>query len=300
MGPPGRWVTLAPLPLPRSEMCWATAWAGRVHLIGGYGLMQVNRPYHHAYDPAQDRWLDLAPLPLGANHVGVEAMDGVIYALGGHIDQNRRPHRECFAYDVADNRWRAIAPLSRARGAAGVAGIGGKIHILGGAIGDTIPTKASIPWHEVYDPRTDRWEARADMPGFPLDHKGVVVMDDRIHVIGGRINSFATNVAHHRVYFPESDKWEDRRPMPSPRSGHGAAVMGGRIWCMGGEETGKVFGQMESYDPATDTWQQHAPMPTPRHGLGAAAVGNWVYVAGGGPVVGGSTQSSLNEAFTLG
>jgi hypothetical protein len=62
----------------------------------------------------------------------------------------------------------------------------------------------------------------------------------------------------------------------------------------------KVFGQMESYDPATDTWQHHAPMPTPRHAVGATVIGDWVYVAGGGAVLGGSIQSAVHEAFTLG
>jgi hypothetical protein len=40
-------------------------------------------------------------------------------------------------------------------------------------------------------------------------------------------------------------------------------------------------------------------MTTPRHGLGAVAIGDTLYVAGGGPIVGGSIQSSIHEAFTL-
>ncbi|MFC7553995.1 kelch repeat-containing protein [Pseudoroseomonas wenyumeiae] len=66
----------------------------------------------------------------------------------------------------------------------------------------------------------------------------------------------------------------------------------------GGEETNKVFGQLESYDPATDSWTSHAPMLTPRHGLGAAVLGNRIHVAGGGVVFGGGIQSSIHEAFT--
>jgi len=123
-------------------------------------------------------------------------------------------------------------------------------------------------------------------------------VDDRIHVIGGRIDTFATNVGHHRVFLPASGKWELRTPMPTPRSGHGAVWLAGRIWCMGGEETNKVFGQVESYDPATDSWASHAPMPTPRHGLGAAVLGGSIHVAGGGVVFGGGIQSSIHEAFT--
>ena len=51
----GRWVTRAPLPLPRSEMAWATTLNGRVHILGGYGEQRVDRPYHHAYDATTDK-----------------------------------------------------------------------------------------------------------------------------------------------------------------------------------------------------------------------------------------------------
>ncbi len=54
-GTPGKWVTRAALPLPRSEMAWATAWAGRVHIVGGYGEGRVDRAYHHIYDPSADQ-----------------------------------------------------------------------------------------------------------------------------------------------------------------------------------------------------------------------------------------------------
>lgn len=66
----------------------------------------------------------------------------------------------------------------------------------------------------------------------------------------------------------------------------------------GGEETNKVFEQLESYDPAANAWISHAPMPTPRHNLGAAALGNSICVAGSGVVFGDGIQSSVHEAFT--
>ena len=34
-GPAGRWVTRAALPIPRSEMAWATATQGHMHVVGG-------------------------------------------------------------------------------------------------------------------------------------------------------------------------------------------------------------------------------------------------------------------------
>jgi N-acetylneuraminic acid mutarotase len=304
-GPPGRWVSRTPLPLPRSEMAWATSWNGRMHVVGGYAQGAVDKPYHHVYDPAANRWQEAAPLPRGANHVGVVADAGRLYALGGFTEQNRRADTHAFVHVIAEDRWERIAPLPRPRGAGAVAAVNGRIHHIGGAT-DPAEERASIAWHEVYDPQADRWERRRALPA-GRDHAGVAVWQGRIHVIGGRFNNFENNTGLHHVYDPARDSWERRADIPTPRSGHGLVLLRGRMWAMGGEErlfdrqgrpVDRVLGSVESYDPATDSWQSHAPMPTPRHGLGAALLGEWIHVAGGGPIVGGGLQTAVHEAFT--
>ena len=295
---PGRWIARAALPLPRSEMAWATALGGRMHLVGGYGEQRVDRPYHQTYDPQADAWAGAAPLPLGANHVGVTALDDTLYAMGGFTEQNRKPHAECFAWSLREDRWRRIAPLPAACGSVACVALGGKVHGIGGAIGDTFDTKKSVDWHIVYDPQTDRWERAAPLPT-ARDHVGAVAANGLIYVVGGRVDSFHTNSNLHHAYDPRTGKWAMRNPMPTARSGHGAVLVGGRIFVMGGEGTNRVFGQNEAYDLAQDAWEQYAPMPTPRHGLGAVAIGNMVYVAGGGPVMGGGIQSAVHEAFRV-
>ncbi len=305
-GPSGRWATRASLPLPRSEMAWATAWEGRLHVIGGYGEGRVDRTYHHIYDPADDRWYAASPLPRGANHVAVAALAGRVYALGGFVGQNTNPIGDAYAYDVAVDRWMPIAPLPRPRGAAGAVALDGRIHLIGGASAPK-EERASVGWHEVYDPGADLWTLRKALPG-ARDHVGCAAWDRRIHVIGGRFNTFEYNTDLHHAYFPERDTWEPRAPLPTARSGHGLVAHRGRLFAMGGEAgivaggqitQAKVFGQMESYDPLADSWQSHAPMPTPRHAVGAALLGERIHVAGGGAVTGGAVQSAVHEAFTL-
>lgn len=305
-GPLGRWQARAALPLPRSEMAWATAWADRMHIVGGYGEGRVDRPYHHVYDPAADQWLNAAPLPRGANHVSVAADAGRVYALGGFTQQNRGSDQNAYAYDVAADRWDSIAPLPRPRGAGAAVALNGKIHLIGGA-SEPAAERASVGWHEVYDPKTDKWETRKALPG-ARDHVGCVAYRGLIHVIGGRFNTFEYNTDLHHVYLPERDTWELRAALPTVRSGHGLVVYRDRLFAMGGESgvvrdgrltQERVFGQMESYDPASDSWQSHAPMLTPRHAVGAAVLGDLIFVAGGGAVTGGAVQSAIHEAFTL-
>ena len=275
-------------------------------MIGGYGEGRVDRTYHHVYVPDEDRWYVAAPLPRGANHVAVVAHAGRVYALGGFVDQNTNPIDNAYAYEVDVDRWTSIAPLPRARGAAGAVVVDGQIHLIGGASSPK-EERASVGWHEVYDPASDRWGIRKALPG-ARDHVGCVGYNGRIHVVGGRFNTFEYNTNLHHVYLPDRDTWELRTPMPTTRSGHGFVVYRDRFFAMGGEAgiiangaitQARVFGQMESYDPVADTWLRHAPMPTPRHAVGAAAIGDAIYVAGGGAVTGGSIQSAVHEAFTL-
>ena len=304
-GPPGRWVDRAPLPIPRTEMAWAAEAEGKLWVIGGYAEQMVNNSFVHVYDPATNAWAEKARLPRGANHVGVAAHGGRIYAFGGFNNQNRGSDTLAFVYDIAADRWSPIAPMPRPRGAGALAVVDGKIHHIGGA-SDPESERASVGWHEVYDPQADRWERRKALPG-ARDHAGVVTWNGNIHIIGGRFNTFEYNTPLHHIYIPARDQWEVRAPLPTARSGHGLVVYRNRFFAMGGETgqfvnrvlTGQVHGQVESYDPATDSWQHHAPMPTPRHGMGAVTIGDFVHVAGGGPVVGGSIKTSVHEAFTL-
>jgi len=295
---PGRWVVRPALPLPRSEMAWATEMKGRMHLVGGYGEQRVDRAYHHIFDPKQNNWLTAKALPLGANHVGVAALDGKLFAIGGFIEQNRKPHSQSFIYDEGKDSWQSIAPLPQPCGSVGCVFLNGQLHAIGGAIGDTFDTKKSIDWHRVYNAQTDRWEQRAPMPT-ARDHVAAISVNGVIHVIGGRVDSFHTNSNLHHVYDPKTDKWSMRNPLPTARSGHGAGVLEGKIFIMGGEGTNRVFGQNEAYDLQKDTWEQYAPMITPRHGLGATTLGSWIHVAGGGAVMGGGIQTSIHESFTL-
>lgn len=293
---PGKWVARAPLPLPRSEMAWATAMGGKLHLVGGYGEQKVDRPYHHVYDPASDKWTDAAPLPLGANHVGVATLGSWLFAMGGFLGQNHTPHDQCFVY--RGEAWQPIAGLPRACGAMSCIGFEGKIHCIGGAVGIGFEARRSIDWHLVYDPASNAWSEAAPLPT-ARDHTGIVAVGDRIHIIGGRVDSFHTNSNLHHTWEAKEDRWRMRNPLPTARSGHGSVVLRGQIFCMGGEGTNKVFGQNEAYDVASDKWWQYAPMMTPRHGLGAVALGDTIYVAGGGPVMGGGFQSAVHEAFML-
>ena len=289
----GVWTEQAPLPLPRSEMAWATEWNDRMHIVGGYGEGKADRAYHHIFDPKKGAWINGAPVPRGSNHIGVAAFDGVVYAFGGFVEQNRIAIPDCYAYEVATDKWHAVRPLQiGSRGAVSLVTFEGKIHCIGGR------DVRSVDWHQVYDTKADTWTTLAPIPG-PRDHTAAVVLNGNIHVAGGRMDTFDFNTGMHVMYDAKADKWEERAPMPTPRSSHGGVIYRGKFFCIGGEGTRRVYAQNEAYDGQTDSWLSYAPMKTPRHGMGTAVVGDAIHIAGGGPMNGGVFQSSIHEVFVV-
>ncbi len=198
---PGRWEPRAPLPIPRTEMAWATEYRGRMHLVGGYAEQRVDRPYHHAYDPRADSWEALPQLPRGANHVAVAVLGARLYAFGGFIEQNRTPHDGAFAFD--GERWHTLRRLPEASGAIACVALDDRIHLVGGAIGSD--NRRSIDWHLVYDPEADRYTRRQPMP-VARDHTGIIAVNGLIHLIGGRVDTFHTNSNLHHTYDPKTDQ----------------------------------------------------------------------------------------------
>jgi hypothetical protein len=98
-------------------MAWAAVEGDRMHVIGGYAEGDVARPFHHIFDARTNAWSVAAPIPRGANHIGVAAAAGVIFAFGGFVEQNRVAVPDCYAYIVADAAGTRSGRFSAARGA---------------------------------------------------------------------------------------------------------------------------------------------------------------------------------------
>jgi N-acetylneuraminic acid mutarotase len=87
---------------------------------------------------------------------------------------------------------------------------------------------------------------------------------------------------------------QDERPLT--RSYHGAAVVNGRIYVIGGAgEDNKTFGSVQVYDPAIGTWAACADMPTARGLFATGAVGGTIYAIGGTTI--GRDKLSVVEAY---
>jgi N-acetylneuraminic acid mutarotase len=90
------------------------------------------------------------------------------------------------------------------------------------------------------------------------------------------------NTNEVNVYDPRTDTWRQLRPMATKRGLLKVAVVGDRLFAIGGRaDTGEFLRTVERYDPRRDTWQTVAPMHTGRGNPAVAVADGRTFVVGG-------------------
>lgn len=121
----------------------------------------------------------------------------------------------------------------------------GKIYAIGGAnkeMGQNDYVGLSIV--EEYDPATDTWIRKADMPTARYALSAVSI-NGKIYAIGGRERSVDLDTLEE--YDPETDKWTKKTDMPRARCIFGAAAVDGKIYALGGYN-GIHLSNVDEYD----------------------------------------------------
>ena len=316
----GKWVKLAPVPVPAEEFTPANA-AGKIYLIGGNSIAGKTSPgLVQEYDTATDKWTKKKDMPIRANHMTAVGLGDKIYVFGGqeNVEGGQIPIDKAWEYNPAADSWKALAPMPTARTAATAVEFQGKIYVMGGnsvqaglklaPMTNQVPQR-SLATNEVYDPATNKWETKREMPT-ARNHVAVGVVNGKIYLIGGRIGganlASTNNISLVEVYDPVADTWGPQRAnMPFTRTGVGYATRQGKIYIAGGENVDPlmhaVYGYFQVYDPATNAWDELPPITPPRHGVNMAAIGNRIYVISGHIAGGGDggeeAHSDVNSAF---
>ena len=147
----------------------------------------------HVYDPATGTWAARANMPTARALFGASAVGGTIYAIGGTtIGLDKLAVVE--AYDTVTDTWTRRADMPTPRNALSTAVVDGKVYAIGGwgidrpeGGWESLDKTAVVPDFstvEVYDPKTDSWATRADMPT-ARSHMTVSAIGGKIYAIGG-------------------------------------------------------------------------------------------------------------------
>jgi len=232
------------------------------------------------YAMETDSWESKAPMHKPRAYLGVAAVNGKIYAIGGENGPlttyensalQLTPHvvNTTEMYDPISDTWILKASLPTPRGGLGVAVYHNRIYCIGGWTysGSYNSTGAN----EVYDPATNTWETKSPMPNVPTTARLFTanVVNDKIYVI-----AVGSNERFVKEYDPLTDTWSTKTPPPDDIASMVSFVIDDKIYTI--RWPGDYF---EIYDPATDSWS-----------LGASTQFNGLTLSGG----------SLTAALTTG
>jgi hypothetical protein len=245
---------------------------------------------------AENTWVELAPLNIARAWLGVAAVNGKIYAIGGSTASGFEPasfpygniNADHFVgtneeYNPTDNTWSYKAPMPTPRMSFAIAVIQDKIYCIGGrsVAGDMSGGYTSV--NEMYDPVTNNWENKAPMPtanGW-IDAK---VIDNKIYV---KNYIPSTSSGLYSVYDPASDTWNSSVPSPQvgkllldyiPNGYETTGVMSSKmIYTFNSDFNSNV----KAYDPENDSWKNGVASSLERNGFGIALANDIFYVVGG-------------------
>ena len=217
----------------------------KIYSIGGFDGNNFLKTIDE-YDPSTDSWITKTTLPYDNWMIGgVAAVNNKIYIMGGNYNNI------IMEYDPVANtlQTKATPPISICAFDCTV--LGGKIYLIGINIGN-----GDYPYRvEEYNPATDNWTPRTNVPIYESTGFRTITFNNKIYVFFN--NTLLNQIA---IYDPLTGSWAIDGNMPQLRSTFEIAGCEGKIYVVSGTCTGDldVTGTVEVYSPTTSI-----PTPTP-------------------------------------
>jgi N-acetylneuraminic acid mutarotase len=126
-----------------------------------------------------------------------------------------------------------------------------------------------------------QWNVETTLPGQGLNAPTASIIDTKLFVMGGFTAVTNKPTDEVQVYDLQSHQWSMASPLPSPRGGHAAVILDGKVHLLGGGNSVSTIADHSQYDPATDTWAELAPLPRAEGSPAAVTVDGRIYVIGG-------------------
>lgn len=125
------------------------------------------------------------------------------------------------------------------------------------------------------------WMTETTLPGEGLNAPTVSIVSHTLFVVGGFLAVSNRPTDEVQAYDLETQQWSKASPLPSPRGGHVAVVLDGRIHVFGGGNSQATLADHSEFDPGTNTWRDLAPLPRSVGSPAAVVVDGKIYVIGG-------------------
>jgi len=239
------WRKRSDMPTARHYLA-STALNGKLYAIGGVGALSKVEEY----DTIKDNWISKSDMMTPRLALAACEANGRIYSIGG------TPDWVSFVstveeYDPKADKWIKKANMPTMRGGLAACTVNGKIYAIGGSdeMKDGVFSANALSAVEEYDPKTDKWTRKADMP---TTRSGLcaVAVNGKIYAIGGsrQLNGQLNIISTLEEYDPDTDKWTKKADMPGVRNVFGADSVNGKIYAIGGFDGGTWLSRVEEYD----------------------------------------------------
>jgi hypothetical protein len=173
---------------------------------------------------------------------------------------------------------------------AGMTSDGTNIFWAGGYTADSAGTGQIFGTREVwrYNVAANTYTRLADLPVARAAGQ-LEYVAGKLHFFGGTNLARSADTAEHWELDlgTAGATWQAKDPLPNARHHMGAAVLGGRIYAIGGQHghDGVLTpdASVHAYDPATNAWTERASLPAPRNHITSSTVvqGGRILVIGG-------------------
>ena len=248
---------------------------GRLLIVGGLGEGSTGAevPQIELYNPATNSWTTGADTPHGATIPVLQLLADGRVLVATTRDANFQ-YQQTDIYDPVSNSWSPAAMMNHPHSLAGSTKLpDGRIMVAGGQ-GDGNDTA------EIYDPATDTWTEKAQLPEADFGISSLFVMPD------GRVASVGS---FNKIWFYDisTDTWTGAAANPTTIVYQIPMLLSdGRILLAGGIDSAvQPFVSLNStvvYDPSTDSWSSSVPMVM-AHSIGnAVGLDNGRYLVAGG------------------
>lgn len=210
------WVRLADTPFPVNHH-------GFAEHDGHFYLFPDRKQPVLRYDPAQDSWTELAPMPESRWAGTAVSLNNHIYYVGGAGGTNA-----LLRYDPATDSWDTLAELNQSREHSQAVVLNGEIYALGGR------WQRALNQVEIYNPEADAWRRGPSMTQ-PRSGFGATVSDGKIVVAGGELLSPLNTLDSIELFDPTTNRWELASIiLPTPLHGFSMVTYEGSLFVVGG------------------------------------------------------------------
>ena len=269
---------------------------GRVYYGGGTSYFYGDEYAVFCYDPPQDKWTTLPPLPV--KWFGLGQVDGKLVAVGGKEEQNKSAAAtdKMYTYDDQLQMWKLSIPMPTARYSPGVLSLNTALIVAGGEIitkktaffGRTSYVNTLLDIIEIFKSDTLQWYQTNPLPRV-CRKISLVAIGNTCYAIGGYDESyFHTNQALHAsvddllgnavpanqiTQSGSSDTQSAWKTLPStPTSEPISTVLAGKLLAIGQRSMDVTLDNFSDHDEiyvyvaSTNSWAYCGNLALPVHG----------------------------------